>query len=40
MNIAASHGMTRMGPRLRVFYPDNPQGVFTIRAVARGHRRP
>ncbi len=34
MNIAAAHGIDRMGPRLRVFYPQDAQGVFTISLVA------
>lgn len=33
MDIAAARGMTRMGPRLRVFYPENAEGVFTLSLV-------
>lgn len=33
MDIATARGMTRMGPRLRVFYPENTQGVFTLSLV-------
>jgi uncharacterized iron-regulated membrane protein len=34
MNIAAARGIDRTGPRLRVFYPQDAQGVFTISLVA------
>ena len=33
MDIATARGMTRMGPRLRVFYPDTAEGVFTLSLV-------
>ena len=33
MDIAAARGMTRMGPRLRVFYPENAESVFTLSLV-------
>ncbi len=33
MDIAAARGVTRVGPRLRVFYPEDAHGVFTISLV-------
>ncbi|TXH77599.1 MAG: PepSY domain-containing protein [Lysobacteraceae bacterium] len=33
MEISIARGLTRTGPRLRVFYPEGPLGVFTVSLV-------